>query len=97
MRDKYKNYKQAIYYKSIFNKKEADTELEELKEFEKLKKLSDEGFFDLQFDIGLKYLQKDDIDNAILYLNLAYNSKEIKVSTEVAYQLGKIYQKKKRY
>jgi len=90
----YKNYKDAIYYKSIFNKKEADTQLEELKEFEKLKKLSDEGFFDLQFDIGLKYLEKDDIDNAILYLNLAYNSKEIKVSTKVAYQLGKIYQKK---
>jgi tetratricopeptide (TPR) repeat protein len=89
----YKNYKLALKFKIIFSESETINELKKIEDFNEKKILADEGFFDLQFDIGKNYFEKKDIVNAINYFNLARNSKQIILASNTAYELGKIYEK----
>jgi len=91
----YKNYKLALKFKKIISENEAINELQKIENFKELKTLADQGFYDLQYDIGKIYLEQKNIDSAIDYFNLAVNSKQFSLYSLVGYELAKIYEEKK--
>jgi len=94
---KYKYYREAMDYKMIYvdeeNKCKILDELEQLKDFTKLKKLADEGFIDLQFEVGEKYINENNIFEGICYIELAAEQ-DYKIASKY---LGDYYLDKAHY
>ena len=94
----YKNYRLAMNYKSMYLYIEATIELNNIKNDTKLKDLADEGFVDLQFEVGEIYLTKDNKQKAISYLIKATEKETNDIETSniaalAAIKLVEIYEK----
>lgn len=59
-----------MVYRSIFLGP-TDKQLKALGDFTKLKELADKGFVDLQFEVGMKYIEDGQITNGEHYLVLS--------------------------
>ena len=56
-----------MIYKSFYDK-EAQSNLTNLDNFDNLKKLADDGFIDLQFEVGKKYINEKNISDGFCYM-----------------------------
>ena len=64
-----------------------------LEDFTKLKEFADKGFVDLQYEVGEKYLNEENIPDAIRYFKLAADAGKSIISGNSALKLAEIYKK----
>jgi TPR repeat protein len=85
----YRNYRLAWHYKLMivptYKKK-----IEKLEDFCELKNLANKGFFDLQYEVGNKYLNEGNEIEALKYFNKAMDTKQTDLLAKVALKLGEI-------
>ena len=98
--DHYKYYRLATDNKMIYLDKDEEekckilNELDELKDFTKLKELADKGFVDLQFEVGIKYIENGQITDGECYLELSAQAgyyKAIKLDENTLTKLFEYY------
>ncbi len=87
--ENYKNYRLGWKYKLIVLPGHA-IKITKLEDFEQLKKLADAGYFDLQYEVGMKYLNDNNEIEAIKYFNKAIQTKQKELSAKVSLKLGEI-------